>query len=202
VNCTRGFAIQKQAVGDVLIEYIVVAITVLAVAVPEGLPLAVTLALAFSSNKMMKDKNLVKTLDACETMGCATTICTDKTGTLTTNKMTARALYTNGTDFTCTDPAVALAEFMKNNKDCPNQQILEMVSTLIAINTMDETTVEIGPDGIISKSTGNPTEVSLLALASSPGPNNYQKIRDSTRGRSDKGDLAEFLVEGKQFPFT
>jgi P-type E1-E2 ATPase len=60
---------------------LIVAITVLAVAVPEGLPLAVTLSLAFSSSKMMKDMNLVKHLDACETMGCATTICTDKTGT-------------------------------------------------------------------------------------------------------------------------
>jgi Ca2+ transporting ATPase len=65
-----------------LINYLVLAITVLAVAVPEGLPLAVTLALAYSSNKMMKEQNLVKHLEACETMGCATTICTDKTGML------------------------------------------------------------------------------------------------------------------------
>ena len=63
-----------------MVDYLIVSITVLAVAVPEGLPLAVTLALAFSSNKMMRDQNLVKHLDACETMGCATTICTDKTG--------------------------------------------------------------------------------------------------------------------------
>jgi P-type E1-E2 ATPase len=63
-----------------VINYLIVAITVLAVAVPEGLPLAVTLALAFSSNKMMQEMNLVKHLDACETMGCATTICTDETG--------------------------------------------------------------------------------------------------------------------------
>ena len=65
---------------DKIVDYLVTAITVLAVAVPEGLPLAVTLALAFSSNKMMREQNLVKHLDACETMGCATTICTDKTG--------------------------------------------------------------------------------------------------------------------------
>jgi P-type E1-E2 ATPase len=65
-----------------ILKYIVVAVTVLAVAVPEGLPLAVTLALAFSSKRMTKDQNLVKHLDACETMGCATTICTDKTGRL------------------------------------------------------------------------------------------------------------------------
>jgi calcium-translocating P-type ATPase len=74
-----GLAIQKEP-ASALIKYLIVAITVLAVSVPEGLPLAVTLALAYSSNKMMRDQNLVKHLDACETMGCATTICTDKTG--------------------------------------------------------------------------------------------------------------------------
>ena len=78
-SCIIGLAIRGDEVRN-LIKYLIVAITVLAVAVPEGLPLAVTLALAFSSNKMMKEQNLVKHLDACETMGCATTICTDKTG--------------------------------------------------------------------------------------------------------------------------
>jgi magnesium-transporting ATPase (P-type) len=78
-SCIIGFAINDEPATK-LVDYIIVAITVLAVAVPEGLPLAVTLALAFSSNKMMKEQNLVKHLDACETMGCATTICTDKTG--------------------------------------------------------------------------------------------------------------------------
>jgi len=72
--------LNDEITGERVIDYLVTAITVLAVAVPEGLPLAVTLSLAFSSNKMMKDMNLVKHLDACETMGCATTICTDKTG--------------------------------------------------------------------------------------------------------------------------
>ena len=78
-SCIIGLAIRDDDVSEI-VEYLIVAITVLAVAVPEGLPLAVTLALAFSSNKMMKEQNLVKHLDACETMGCATTICTDKTG--------------------------------------------------------------------------------------------------------------------------
>lgn len=78
-SCIIGFAVQNEP-AEMFLEYFVLSITVLAVAVPEGLPLAVTLALAFSSNKMMKDQNLVKHLDACETMGCATTICTDKTG--------------------------------------------------------------------------------------------------------------------------
>ena len=79
-SCIIGLAIKREPVSQ-LIEYLIVAITVLAVSVPEGLPLAVTLALAYSSNKMMGEQNLVKHLDACETMGCATTICTDKTGT-------------------------------------------------------------------------------------------------------------------------
>jgi magnesium-transporting ATPase (P-type) len=79
-SCIIGLAIKGEDVSRI-VNYLIVAITVLAVSVPEGLPLAVTLALAYSSNKMMKDQNLVKHLDACETMGCATTICTDKTGT-------------------------------------------------------------------------------------------------------------------------
>jgi calcium-translocating P-type ATPase len=78
-SCIIGLAIQGDPIRN-MVDYLIVAITVLAVAVPEGLPLAVTLALAFSSNKMMQEQNLVKHLDACETMGCATTICTDKTG--------------------------------------------------------------------------------------------------------------------------
>lgn len=81
-SCIIGLGINGDPPAEI-VKYLTTAITVLAVAVPEGLPLAVTLALAFSSNRMTKDNNLVKHLDACETMGCATTICTDKTGTLT-----------------------------------------------------------------------------------------------------------------------
>ncbi len=64
----------------------IIGVTVLVIAMPEGLPLAVTLALAFSVRQMLKDHNLVRHLDACETMANATTICSDKTGTLTTNR--------------------------------------------------------------------------------------------------------------------
>jgi P-type E1-E2 ATPase len=71
-----------------LVDFIILAITIIVVAVPEGLPMAVTISLAFSMFKMMKDQNLVRKLEACETMGGATNICSDKTGTLTENKMT------------------------------------------------------------------------------------------------------------------
>lgn len=70
------------------VDFFIIGVTVLVVAVPEGLPLAVTISLAYSVKKMLHDNNLVRHLDACETMGNATAICSDKTGTLTTNRMT------------------------------------------------------------------------------------------------------------------
>lgn len=73
--------------GQRFLQVFIVAVTIVVVAVPEGLPLAVTLALAFATTRMLKDNNLVRLLRACETMGNATTICSDKTGTLTQNKM-------------------------------------------------------------------------------------------------------------------
>jgi magnesium-transporting ATPase (P-type) len=79
-----------------LIDSFIVAVTIVVVAVPEGLPLAVTLSLAFSVSKMFKEHNLVRRLHASETMGGANEICSDKTGTLTLNKMTVQALYAGG----------------------------------------------------------------------------------------------------------
>lgn len=81
---------------DGVIKIVTVAVTIVVVAVPEGLPLAVTLTLAYSMRKMMRDKALVRRLSACETMGSATTICSDKTGTLTLNQMTVVEAYANG----------------------------------------------------------------------------------------------------------
>ena len=77
--------------GQMFLQLFITAVTIIVVAVPEGLPLAVTLALAFATTRMLKDNNLVRLLRACETMGNATTVCSDKTGTLTQNKMTTVA---------------------------------------------------------------------------------------------------------------
>ena len=77
--------------GSAFLDILIVAITIIVVAVPEGLPVAVTLALSFATKQMLRENNLVRHLQACETMGNATTICSDKTGTLTQNKMTVVA---------------------------------------------------------------------------------------------------------------
>merc|ERR1711871_1181420 len=71
-----------------ILKAFILAVTIIVVAIPEGLPLAVTIALAYSTDKMYQDQNLIRELAACETMGNATTICSDKTGTLTENQMT------------------------------------------------------------------------------------------------------------------
>lgn len=83
----RDKGLTPDAKGQQFLQVFIVAVTIVVVAVPEGLPLAVTLALAFATTRMLKDNNLVRLLRACETMGNATTICSDKTGTLTQNKM-------------------------------------------------------------------------------------------------------------------
>lgn len=75
---------------NTLVNYMILSITVIVVAVPEGLPLAVTISLAYSVAKMRKENNLVRRLDASETMGGANEVCTDKTGTLTKNQMTVQ----------------------------------------------------------------------------------------------------------------
>ena len=76
-----------------LVEIFLISINLLIVAVPEGLPLTVTITLAYSVNKMIRDNNLVKNLYSCETMGGVNIICTDKTGTLTQNKMELYNFY-------------------------------------------------------------------------------------------------------------
>ncbi|CAG7817501.1 unnamed protein product [Allacma fusca] len=101
--CLEKYVVRKipASIGDGrdFVGFVITGITILVVAVPEGLPLAVTLSLIYSCKKMMKDNNLVRHLDACETMGNATAICSDKTGTLTTNRMTVVQAFINGERF-------------------------------------------------------------------------------------------------------
>ena len=101
INLIIGRILSNQPVYDFVvikgvINACIVAITIIVVAVPEGLPLAVTISLAYSVNQMRKENNLVRRLEAAETMGGVNEILTDKTGTLTQNKMTVTQLYSEG----------------------------------------------------------------------------------------------------------
>uniref|UniRef100_A0A665VZ19 Calcium-transporting ATPase n=1 Tax=Echeneis naucrates TaxID=173247 RepID=A0A665VZ19_ECHNA len=148
------------------VKFFIIGVTVLVVAVPEGLPLAVTISLAYSVKKMMKDNNLVRHLDACETMGNATAICSDKTGTLTMNRMTVVQAY--------------IAE--KHYKQVPEPEsipssTLDILILGIAVNCAY--TTKIMPpekEGGLPRQVGNKTECALLGF-SSDLKRDYQAIR-------------------------
>ncbi|XP_071406612.1 plasma membrane calcium-transporting ATPase 2 isoform X17 [Pithys albifrons albifrons] len=136
------------------VKFFIIGVTVLVVAVPEGLPLAVTISLAYSVKKMMRDNNLVRHLDACETMGNATAICSDKTGTLTTNRMTVVQAYVGDVHYReVPAPEVIPAKTM------------ELLVNAIAINSAYTTKI-LPPEkeGGLPRQVGNKTECGLLGF--------------------------------------
>lgn len=143
-----------------LLQSIMIAVTLIVVAVPEGLPMAVTLSLAYSMRRMLKTNNLVRRLHACETMGAATVICTDKTGTLTQNQMrVAEMLFPSTSD--------------RWFQDITSSQQLSELSVLaeaIALNS----TAALDPQGSV---VGNPTEGALLLWLRDQGID-YQELRN------------------------
>ncbi|KAI8382260.1 PMCA-type calcium-translocating P-type ATPase [Blakeslea trispora] len=154
-----------------MISIVIQAITIIVVAVPEGLPMAVTMALAFATTQMLKDSNLVRVLAACETMGNATAICSDKTGTLTQNKMT----ITEGTlaqeSFDSPESAKEWAE--KVDK----KNTLDLIFEGIALNsTAFEGKDENGKADFV----GSKTECALLAFSKNLG-SNYEDLRHDAK---------------------
>ncbi|TKY55618.1 Calcium-transporting ATPase 2 [Spatholobus suberectus] len=142
-----------------MLEFFAIAVTIVVVAVPEGLPLAVTLSLAFAMKKMMNDKALVRHLAACETMGSATTICSDKTGTLTTNRMTVvkTCICMNSKEVTTNDSSLS--------SELPDSA-LKLLLQSIFNNTGGEVVVnKKGKREIL----GTPTETALLEFGLSLG---------------------------------
>ncbi|KAM3872459.1 plasma membrane calcium-transporting ATPase 3b isoform 4-T4 [Diretmus argenteus] len=136
------------------VKFFIIGVTVLVVAVPEGLPLAVTISLAYSVKKMMKDNNLVRHLDACETMGNATAICSDKTGTLTTNRMTVVQTFIGDVHHRVVpDPGQV------------SPRTLDLLVNAIAINSAYTSKI-LPPDveGGLPKQVGNKTECGLLGF--------------------------------------
>eukprot|EP00164_Ancoracysta_twista_P002311 GFYU01003055.1.p1 GENE.GFYU01003055.1~~GFYU01003055.1.p1 ORF type:complete len:980 (-),score=391.20 GFYU01003055.1:461-3400(-) len=140
-----------------IISAFIIGITILVVAVPEGLPLAVTIALAYSMQKMLKDQNLVRKLQACETMGGATNICSDKTGTLTQNRMSVIEGWLQGQP--CPD-------INNTNLDEAYRKLLQ---TAVCVNSDAEIQFidKKGPAGEMVKVVdfvGSPTECALLQM--------------------------------------
>ncbi|XP_016151296.1 plasma membrane calcium-transporting ATPase 3-like isoform X4 [Sinocyclocheilus grahami] len=149
------------------VKFFIIGVTVLVVAVPEGLPLAVTISLAYSVKKMMKDNNLVRHLDACETMGNATAICSDKTGTLTTNRMTVVQIYVGDQHFRDI-----------SRPDQINPKTLELITSAIAVNCAYTSKIMAADkEGGLPKQVGNKTECALLGLVLGL-KQDYQAVRE------------------------
>lgn len=161
--------------GQAFLQIFIVAVTIIVVAVPEGLPLAVTLALAFATTRMLKDNNLVRLLRACETMGNATTICSDKTGTLTQNKMSVVAGALSPSfrfgmkSSSHNDQSRSRAQYPDGSNDVPPAEFIASISTtskdlLKQSIVQNSTAFESEEDGV-SVFVGSKTETALLSFA-------------------------------------
>ncbi|KAL9319186.1 hypothetical protein ACSQ67_015703 [Phaseolus vulgaris] len=161
---TIRFVVEKAVNGDFaswssndalkLLDYFAIAVTIIVVAIPEGLPLAVTLSLAFAMKKLMKDKALVRHLSACETMGSATCICTDKTGTLTTNHMVVNKVWISGKSM-----EIKGYESVDKLKTEIPEEVLNILLRAIFQNTSSEVVKDNDGNTTIL---GTPTESALL----------------------------------------
>ncbi|KAJ9442123.1 Calcium-transporting ATPase PAT1 [Diplonema papillatum] len=198
----------------VLLDYAIIGVSIIVVAVPEGLPLSVVIALAYSMTSMMKDNNMVRSLAACETMGAATSICSDKTGTLTTNEMTqiiasiggvkTKTYDHNGTEHLEHD---AISDTLKP----------EVLSLWIEAVSFNSTASQIeAPEGSKAKVTdgkvwiGNKTEQGLLRWANRVDPRGVAGVRETVSKeerrvypfQSSKKTMASLVrLRGKTYMF-
>lgn len=150
--------------ATVVLKYFMMAVTLIVMAVPEGLPMAVTLALALNMRRMLKSNNLVRKLHACETMGAVTVICTDKTGTLTQNRMQVADLYRVKAEDADAEGAKTEGADAKALTD-------PLFHAALALNT----TADLDPEG---HGIGNPTECALLLWLQGQGLH-YQDLRSA-----------------------
>lgn len=157
-NGTPEFNGSKTSTDDIIntiVDIVAAAVTIIVVAIPEGLPLAVTLTLAYSMKRMMADQAMVRKLSACETMGSATIICTDKTGTLTTNRMTVTKFWLGQ------DSVVKEQEY-----SAVSPHVLDLIREGVALNT----TGDVYRSSTVGQAdqtefSGSPTEKAILSWA-------------------------------------
>ncbi|XP_062168908.1 putative calcium-transporting ATPase 13, plasma membrane-type [Alnus glutinosa] len=153
-NGNKEFNGSKTKVDDIVnavVGIVAAAVTIVVVAIPEGLPLAVTLTLAYSMKRMMVDQAMVRKLSACETMGSATTICTDKTGTLTLNQMKVTKFW------------LGKETFAAGSYSSIAPYVLELVQEGVALNTTGS--VYKPNSGFEIEFSGSPTEKAILSWA-------------------------------------
>lgn len=149
------------------LDAFIIGVTIVVVAVPEGLPLAVAISLAYSTKKMLKDKNLIRVLAACETMGNATNICSDKTGTLTENRMTVVKGVFAGVSHDDTSPE-SNTEVSSDISSAAKEIILNGIATCSTAKILDpDQTTNSSADDDRYHVVGNKTEAALLILAQS-----------------------------------
>ncbi len=163
LSCKTFFSggdISTMSIVSSMLHNFMIAVTLIVVSVPEGLPMSVTLSLALSMNRMLKANNLVRKMHACETMGAATVICTDKTGTLTQNKM-----QVHESNF-----------FALENQVLGNDTVSALVKEGIAVNATANLNRE---DGDV-KTIGNPTEAALLLWLDKQGVE-YNPLREQAK---------------------
>ena len=143
-----------------LLNSFMIAVTLIVVSVPEGLPMAVTLSLALSMNRMLKTNNLVRKMHACETMGATTVICTDKTGTLTQNRM----------------------QVYETNFFALKEQVLtaDVASAVVKEGMAVNSTANLNKEGGLVKTIGNPTEAALLLWLDKQGVD-YMQLREGAK---------------------
>ncbi len=152
-----GGDMSTMDIVSAMLHNFMIAVTLIVVSVPEGLPMSVTLSLALSMNRMLKTNNLVRKMHACETMGAATVICTDKTGTLTQNKM---QVYESNF-------------FALDGKELGTDKVSTLIKEGIAVNA----TANLNREGGEVKTIGNPTEAALLLWLDRQGVD-YIPLRD------------------------
>jgi len=188
--------LQEVSVFHHALDAFIIGVTIVVVAVPEGLPLAVTISLAFSTKKMLADQNLIRHLAACETMGNATNICSDKTGTLTENRMTVvRGVFANHRDSSCTAPIKisksALETILECISCCSTARVLPAAPPKELHEDEDLNVVDNRPQLIGSK-----TEAAMLLLAQSQwgGKDDTDARREEARFGKDGGS--------RLFPFS
>lgn len=160
INGNGNFTDAEGIVGFVkyVLDTVMIAVTLIVVAVPEGLPMAVTLSLAFSMKRLMKQNTLPRTMHSCETMGATSVICTDKTGTLTKNQM-----HVWETAFSSL-----------NNQSLSDDETSQLIKECIAVNTTAN--LDFADPSKI-KAIGNPTEGALLLWLNKFGVN-YLPLRE------------------------